>query len=92
MDNPTEVEDLASECAGLAATTDLVRKASLKDLAWSYQHLAANVKMWVNMAAAERVILDRARSSLLDASGDSPAPLWEGRSAISEPFLVQKKA
>jgi hypothetical protein len=96
MDNLTELEDLAraaSVCAGLAATTtDLDRKASLKDLAWSYQHLAANLKMWVNMAAAERVILDGARSSLLDACGDSVAPLWEEPSAISESFLAQKRA
>jgi hypothetical protein len=96
MDNLTELEDLAraaSECAELAATTtDLDRKASLIDLAWSYRHLAQNFKMWVNMAAAERAILDGARSTLLDVSGDSLAPLWEGPSAISESLLTQKRA
>jgi hypothetical protein len=96
MDSLTELEDLAraaSECAELAATTtDLARKASLRDLAWSYQHLAKNLEMWLNMAAAERFILDGARSSLLEAGGDSPTPLWEGPSAISESFPAQKRA
>jgi hypothetical protein len=91
-----ELEELgraAFECSGLAAkATDLDRKALSEYLAWSHQHLAANLKMWANMAAADRVILDAARACLLDAAADSVAPLYEGPSAISESFLARKGA
>jgi hypothetical protein len=91
-----ELEELsraAFECSGLAAkATDLDRKALSEYVAWSHQHLAANLKMWANMAAAERVILDAARACLLDAAVDSAAPLYEGPSAISESFLARKRA
>jgi hypothetical protein len=83
----------ASECSGLAAkTADLDRKASLQDLAWSYQNLAANLKMWTDMAVAERVILDAARVYLLEAADDSAALLSEGPFAISGSLLARKRA
>jgi hypothetical protein len=91
-----ELEDLsraASECSGLAAkVTDLDRKALFEYSAWSHQHLAANLKMWANMAAAERIILDAARACILGAAVDSVAPLYEGPFAISESFLARKGA
>jgi hypothetical protein len=83
-----------SECSGLAAkTVDLDRKASLRDLAWSYQNLAANLKMStdMDMAVAERIILDAARASLLEATDDSAALLSEGPLAISGSFLARKR-
>ena len=87
-----EFRRAACECSDLAAkTTDADRKASFEDLAWSYQHLAANLKMWANMAAAERVILDAARASLRDTAGGSEAPLCEGP-AISETLRARRRA
>jgi hypothetical protein len=94
--DPLELDEFtraASECSGLAAkTVDLDRKASLQDLAWSYQNLAANLKMCADMAVAERVILDAARAYLLDAAGDSAALLSEGPFATSGSFLARKRA
>jgi hypothetical protein len=88
-----EFRRAASECWGLAAkTADLDRKASLQDLAWSYQNLAENLMMWADMVAGERVILDAARANLADAADDSVAPLSEGPSAISESFRARKRA
>jgi hypothetical protein len=97
--DPSEIEELeraADECSGLAAkTTDIDRKSSLQDLAWSYQNLAKNLKLWADMAAAERVILGAARASLVDEAGDLSAPLWQGPqgpSVIPELFLALKSA
>jgi|HubBroStandDraft_6_1064221.scaffolds.fasta_scaffold4681674_1 hypothetical protein len=88
-----EFKRAAGECSGLAEkTTDLDRKASLQDLAWSYQNLADNLKKWADMAAAERVILDAARASLMDEAGGRSAPLWQAPSVIPELFLARKSA
>jgi hypothetical protein len=66
-----EFKRAASECSALAAkTTEADRKASLQDLAWSYHNLAYNLKLWAGMAAAERIILDAARASLLEKASD----------------------
>jgi hypothetical protein len=94
--DPNEIEEFkrtADECSGLAAkATDIDRKSSLQDLAWSYQNLANNLKLWADMAAAERVILDEARASLMNEAGDSSAPPWQGPSVIPELFLALKRA
>jgi hypothetical protein len=93
LNEPEEFRRAAGECSGLAAkATDLDRKASLQDLAWSYQNLADNLKMWADMAAAERVILDAAMASLIDETRDSSAPLWQGPSVIPELLLARKIA
>src|ERR1700722_14282555 len=94
--DPNEIEEFkraADECSVLAAkATDIDRKSSLQDLAWSYQNLANNLKIWADMAAAERVILDAARASLMDEAGGRSAPLWQAPSVIPELFLARKSA
>jgi hypothetical protein len=61
-----EFNRAADECSGLAAKeTDIDRKSSLQDLARSYQNLADNLKIWAEMAVAERIILGAARASLM---------------------------
>jgi hypothetical protein len=94
--DPNEIEEIkraADECSGLAAKmTDIDRKSSLQDLAWSYQNLAGNLKLWADMAAAERTILDAARASLLEESGHSSTPRWQGIPVIPELLVAWKTA
>jgi hypothetical protein len=93
LNEPEEFKRAAVECSGLAAkTTDLDRRAALQDLAWSYQNLADNLKMWADMAASERVILDAARASLMEEAGGPSAPLWQATFVIPEPLLARKSA
>jgi hypothetical protein len=75
-----EFRRAASECSGLAAkAADLDKKASFQHLAWSYENLAENLRIWADMVAEERVILDAARADLVDAADDPVAPLPRSR-------------
>src|SRR5580692_1939067 len=84
---PEEFRQAARECLHRALEAiEPEIKTSYEDLAGSYQHLADKMTAWAAWIAAERVILDAAKSSLaVQKAAVSPSEqlhvrLWRQRS------------